>query len=132
MVFTNPIMTIHVNRTVDQPPMNSMAAGGYRTTNAVSSKQGYRKSFVVIAPIFDRRDGHYVGLNKVAFKYFDFKKDANPNVHVRVFNSVVKANVETSKEYIIITFSYMQRNIKSDWCHNYTLKFLNYIFSELT
>jgi hypothetical protein len=52
MVFTNPIMTTHVNRTIDQPPMNSMVAGGYKTTNAVSSKQGYRKSFVVIAPIF--------------------------------------------------------------------------------
>ncbi len=78
------------------------------------------------------RDGHYVGLNKVAFNYFDFKKDVNPNVHVRVFNFVVKANVETSKEYIIIAFGYMQRNITSDWCHNYTLEFLNYIFSELT
>jgi len=28
MVFTNPIMTIHVNRIVDQPLMISMVAGG--------------------------------------------------------------------------------------------------------
>ncbi len=46
----------------------------------------------------------------VALKYPDFKKDANPNAHVRVFNFVVKVNVKTSKKYIINVFNYMLRD----------------------
>ncbi len=68
----------------------------------------------------------------VAHKYLDFKKDVNPYVHVRVFNFVVKANVETSKEYIINVFSNTLRDTTSNLCHNYMSKFPNYIFSELT
>ncbi len=49
----------------------------------------------------------------VALKYPDFKKNANPNVHVRVFNFVVKANAKTSKKYIINVFSYMLRDTTS-------------------
>jgi hypothetical protein len=30
MVFTNPIMTTHVNRTIDRPSMSSMAIGKYK------------------------------------------------------------------------------------------------------
>jgi hypothetical protein len=55
MVFINPIMTTHVNRTVDQPLMSSM-----------------------VTP------------KRVVFKYSDFKKDVDPDAHVRVFNYVVK------------------------------------------
>jgi len=41
MVFTNPIMIIHVNRTTYQPSMNSMVAKGYKSANAMNSKGGY-------------------------------------------------------------------------------------------
>jgi hypothetical protein len=34
MVFTNLIMTIHMNKTVDQPSMSSMVVGGYKNTIA--------------------------------------------------------------------------------------------------
>jgi hypothetical protein len=49
MVFTNLIMTTHVNRITNQPPMNSMDVGRYRSTNAINPIGGYRKPFIVIA-----------------------------------------------------------------------------------
>jgi hypothetical protein len=45
----------------------------------------------------------------VALKYHGFKKDVDLNVHVRVFNSVVKANAKTFEEYIINALNYMLR-----------------------
>jgi hypothetical protein len=36
----------------------------------------------------------------VAFKYLDFKKDVDPNVHVKVFNFAMNVNAKTSKQYI--------------------------------
>ncbi len=50
----------------------------------------------------------------VALKYFDFKKDVNPNVHVKVFNSIMKVNVETFEEYIINAFSYTLKDTSSN------------------
>ncbi len=61
-------------------------------------------------------------------KYPDDKKDANPNAHA---NAAVTANGKTS-EYIINAFSYTLRKMTSNWCHNYLLEFLNYIFLKLT
>ncbi len=52
--------------------------------------------------------------NRVAFKYPNFKKDVDPNIHVRMFNSIMKANVGTSEEYIINVFSYTLRDILID------------------
>ncbi len=49
--------------------------------------------------------------NRVAFKYHDFKKDVDPNAHVRVFNYVMKGNAKTFEKYIINAFSYMLRYI---------------------
>jgi hypothetical protein len=68
----------------------------------------------------------------VALKYHDFKKYADPNVHVKVFNFVIKTNTETFEEFIINAFSYTLRDTTLDRCHNYMLKFPNYIFLELT
>jgi hypothetical protein len=34
-------MITHVNRTVDQPPMSSMAIGGYRNVDSRNPKRGY-------------------------------------------------------------------------------------------
>jgi hypothetical protein len=66
------------------------------------------------APILDHKNGHYVRPNRVAFKYLDFKKDVDPDAHVKVFNSLVKANAETSKEYIINVFSYTLKDMALD------------------
>jgi len=73
MVFTNPIMTTHVNRTTNRPPMNSMVVGGYRNADVVNPR-GRREPSIVTVPILDHRDGQYVRPNKVTLKYFDSKK----------------------------------------------------------
>jgi hypothetical protein len=39
MVFTNPIMTTHVNMTVNWPPMNSMVVGMYISINVKNPKE---------------------------------------------------------------------------------------------
>jgi hypothetical protein len=69
--------------------------------------------------ILDHKDGHYVRPNMVAFKYPDFKKDVDPNALVKVFNSLVKVNVETFEEYIINAFNYTVKDTTSNRCHNY-------------
>ncbi len=132
MVFTNPIMAIHVNMTTNRPPMNSMVVGGYRSVNVTNPRGGYQEPFVITAQTFDHRDGHYVRPNMVAFKCLDFFLNDDLNVHVKVFNFAVKVNTETFEEYIINFFSYMLRDMASGWCHNYMLKFPTYIFLKLT
>jgi hypothetical protein len=120
MVLTDSIMTIHVNMTTNQPLMNLMAVGGYKNVDAMNIRGGYQKPSIVIAQIPNHRYSYYVKPNKVVFKYPNFKKDDDPDVHVKVFNYVVKANVETFREYIINVFSYMLIDTTSNWCHNYT------------
>jgi len=82
MVFTNSIMITHVNRTTNQPSMSSMAAKGYKNANVMNSKGGYRKPFVVIVPILDHKNGHYVKPNKVALNYLNFKKNVHPKFSI--------------------------------------------------
>ncbi len=106
MVFTNLIMTTHVNRTANQPLTSSMAIGRYINVNATNQKRGYQKPYAIIAPILNHKYYHYVRPNKVALKYLNFKKDVDPNTHVKVFNSTIKTNVETFEKYIINAFSY--------------------------
>jgi hypothetical protein len=108
-----------------------MVVGGYRSVDVMNLKGRYQEPYAITAQIFDHRNDHYVRLNRVAFKYPNFKKEVDPNAHVRVFNFIIKV-VKTFEEYIINAFNYMLRNIISDWCHNYMLEFLNYTFSELT
>jgi hypothetical protein len=67
----------------------------------------------------------------VALKYPNFKKDVDLDAHVRVFNSTIKANIETSKEYIINVFNYTLKDMTSDWCHNYSQNFLIVFFRSL-
>jgi len=50
----------------------------------------------------------------VALKYHDFKKFVDPYGHVKMFNSVMKANVETFEKYIINLFNYMLKNTTSN------------------
>jgi hypothetical protein len=94
--------------------MSLMVAKRYKNVNATNPRGGYQKPFVVTIPILVHGDGHYVKPNKVAFKYPDFKKDVDLDAHVRVFNSIIKINTETSKEYIINAFSYMQKDTTLD------------------
>jgi hypothetical protein len=61
-----------------------------------------------------------------------FQKILDLNVHVKVFNFIIKENVETFEEYIINPFSYMLRDMASNWRHNYMSDFYYFIFSELT
>jgi len=82
--------------------------------------------------MFYYRNGHFVRPNKVILKYPNFKKNADPNVHVRVFNSIMKVNVATSEKYIINAFNYMLKNMTLNWGHNYMSKFPNFTFLELT
>ncbi len=46
MVYTNPIMITHVNRTVDRPPMSSMVTRGYKNADATNPKGGYQEPFM--------------------------------------------------------------------------------------
>jgi hypothetical protein len=41
MVFTNPITTIHVNRTTYRPLMSSMIVGRYKNVDAMHLRGGY-------------------------------------------------------------------------------------------
>jgi len=56
----------------------------------------------------------------------------DPNVHVTMFNSIVKVNAKTFEEYIINAFNYTLRDTTLDWCHNYMSEFPDHIFSKLT
>jgi hypothetical protein len=131
MVFTNPIITTHVNKIVDQPLMSSMAVGRCKNANVMHSKVGYRKPITITTQILDHRDGHCVKPNKVALKYLDFKKDVDLDVHVKVFNFAIKANAESSEEYIINAFNYTLRDMASKWCHNYMSNFFTMFFRNL-
>jgi hypothetical protein len=132
MMFTNLIMTTHVNTSANQPPMNSMVARGYKSTYVMNPRGGYQEPSIIIAPILDHINRHYFRPNKVTLKYPDFKKNVDLNVHVKVFNSVIKTNAKSFEENIINAFSYTLRNTTINWCHNYISKFLDYNFLELT
>jgi hypothetical protein len=41
MVFTNLIMIIHVNKTINPSLMSSIVVGGYRSTNVKNPRKGY-------------------------------------------------------------------------------------------
>ncbi len=65
-------------------------------------------------------------------KYTNYKKEAHPDVHVRVFNATIRINGKTSKQYKINAFSYTLRKMALNWCHNYVSQFPSYSFSKLT
>jgi hypothetical protein len=90
-------MTIHVNMTTNWPPMSSMVVGGYKSVDATNLRGGYWQPSIVTVQIFNYKNGHSIRPNKVALKYLNFKKDVNPDAHVRMFNAEVLKNVETSK-----------------------------------
>ncbi len=91
-----------------------MATRGYKSENATNLRGKYQEQFVVITQILDHKHGHFVEPNMVVYKYLDFKKDVNPSVHVRVFNSIVKANAKSFEEYMINVFNYTLRDTTSN------------------
>jgi len=103
-----------VNKTIDRPLMNSMAIRRYRSADVTNLRGGYWEPFVVITPISNHRDGHYINPNKIAFKYPNFKKNVDSYVHVGVFNSVIKTNAENFEEYVINVFNYMLKDTTSN------------------
>jgi len=105
MVFTNLIMTIHVNRTTNRPLMTSMVVGGYKNVDATNPRGGYQKPYVVTTQIPNHKDGHYVRPNMLFFSILT-SKYVDAYVHVKVFNYVVKENVMTFEGYIINVLSY--------------------------
>jgi hypothetical protein len=94
--------------------MNSIVAGEYKSTNVENPRGGYQEPSIITIGILDHKNDHSIKPNMVALKYFDFKKDVDPNAHVRVFNFEVKANAETSKKYIINVFRYTLKNTTLD------------------
>jgi hypothetical protein len=112
--------------------MGSIIVNRYKNIDVTNPRGGYREPSVVNEKIPNHKDGHYVRPNKVALKYLDFKKDVDPNAHVKMFNSTIKANAEISEEYIINAFNYMLRNTTLNWCYKYMSKFPDCIFSKLT
>jgi hypothetical protein len=124
-------MATHVNMTIDRPPMILMVVREYKSTDAENPIRRYWKPFVVTAKVPNHKNGHFVRPNRVALKYPNFKKYVHPDVYVRVFNFVMKANVKTFKEYIINAFSYALRDLSSNWCYNYMLEFHDCTFWSL-
>jgi hypothetical protein len=111
--------------------MSSMVVRRYRNANVVHPIGGYQEPFVITVPTFDHKDGHYVRPNRVVLKYLDFKKKFSLDAHVKMFNFVIKENVETTKEYIKNVFNYMLRDTSLVFCHNYMSKFLDCTFGRL-
>ncbi len=58
MVFTNPIKTTHVNKTINRPLMSSMAVGRYISIDVGNLGRGYQKPFVVTTRITNNKNGH--------------------------------------------------------------------------
>jgi hypothetical protein len=77
MVFTNLIMTTHVNKTTNPPLMTSMATKGYRSADATNPRGRYQEPSIVIAQIHDRKNCHFTRPNRVTLKYHNFKKDVD-------------------------------------------------------
>jgi len=74
MVFTNLIITTHVNNITDQPSMNLVVIGGHKNTNVANPRGGYREPFVITTQIPNHKDTHFVRPNNLALKYHDSKK----------------------------------------------------------
>jgi hypothetical protein len=77
--------------------MSSIATRRYISIDVGNLRGGYPKPSIVTTRIPNHRNGHSMKLNRVVLKYVDFKKDVDPYVHVKVFNSIVKENAKTSK-----------------------------------
>jgi len=58
-------------------------------------------------------------------------KDIDPNVHIRIFKKVIKANGETKEANIINLFGFTLQDTISKRGENFVQDHLNYTFDEL-
>jgi hypothetical protein len=68
MVFTNPTIITHVNKTIDRPLMNSMDARRYICIDARNLGRGYQKPYVITTRITNKKNGHSMRPNMVTLK----------------------------------------------------------------
>ncbi len=68
-MFTNPILTTHVNITIDWPSMNSITTRG-KNTYVENPKGGCQEPFVITQGLINYKNGHFVRPNKVVLKYW--------------------------------------------------------------
>ncbi len=81
-------MITHMNKITNQPPMNSITTRGYINTYVEILIRAYQEPFVVIAKIPNQINDHFVRPNMVVFKYLDFKKDVDLDVHVKILQCI--------------------------------------------
>jgi len=70
-------------------------------------------------------------LYRQPFNYPKYVKNSNPDVHVRVFKTTIKANGETKDVKIVNMFSFTLKDIMFNWCNNYMGDYLECIFAKL-
>jgi hypothetical protein len=58
-------------------------------------------------------------------------KDNDPDVHIKVFKKMIKANGETMEVNIINLFGFTLQNNISKWGENFVQDHPNYTFDEL-
>lgn len=63
--------------------------------------------------------------------YLKYKKYFDPDVHVRVFKTIIKFNNEMINEQIANLFNFTIRNNAYDWCNNYMWDHPNHRFVNL-
>jgi hypothetical protein len=63
--------------------------------------------------------------------YLEYVKNSNPNAHIKVFKTTIKANGETKDVKIVNMFSFTFKDIMSNLCNNYMGDYVDYIFAEL-
>jgi hypothetical protein len=63
--------------------------------------------------------------------YLKYKKDFDPDVHVRIFKTIIKFNNEMINEQIVNLFNFTIRNNAYDWCNNYMWDHPNCRFVDL-
>jgi hypothetical protein len=63
--------------------------------------------------------------------YLEYVKNSNPNAHVEVFKTTIKANGETKDVKIVSMFSFTLKDTMSNWCNNYMGDYLECIFAEV-
>jgi hypothetical protein len=63
--------------------------------------------------------------------YFEYVKNSDLGVHVRVFKATIRVNNEIDDAKIINLFNFTLRNTMFDWCNNYMGEYPDCTFVEL-
>jgi hypothetical protein len=68
---------------------------------------------------------------KRPLNYLEYKKNYDPDVHVRVFKAAIKVNNETTNEEIKNMFNFTLKNNAFNWFNNYIRSNPNYRYADL-